>query len=78
MRLGIDDDLCFLIDGGHTGIALDHALAGGHLGGFIVGAVREANAVVTATAIFRVLFEPVAQLLCFFLQPFQLLGLALE
>ena len=39
MGLCIDDDLRFLIDCRHTGIALNHAFAGRHLGGFVVGEV---------------------------------------
>lgn len=77
MGLGIDDDLRFLIDGGHTGIALNYALAGGHFGGIIVAAIGLANAVFAATAIFRMFLEPVAQLLRFLLQPFQLFCFAL-
>ena len=35
--LGIDDDLMFAVDGGHTVITLNRALARCHLGRFIVG-----------------------------------------
>ena len=37
--LGTHDDLVFLADGGHPVIALDRALAGDHLAGFIIGDV---------------------------------------
>ena len=43
MGLGFDDDLVLGIDGGHTGIALDDAFAGGHLGAVVVGAVALAD-----------------------------------
>ena len=52
MGLCIDNDLRFLIDGRDTGITLYHAFAGGHFGGFIIGAIGEANAVLAAPAIF--------------------------
>ena len=35
-RLGIDDDLVFLVHRGHAVIALDRALAGGHLGALVI------------------------------------------
>jgi len=37
--LGIDDDLVFSVHRGHAVIALDCALAGGHLGTFVIGEV---------------------------------------
>ena len=37
--LGVDDDLVLLVHRGDPVIALDRALAGGHLGAFVIGDV---------------------------------------
>ena len=37
--LGIDNNLMFLVHRGHAVVALDRALAGGHLGAFVIGEV---------------------------------------
>jgi len=37
--LGINDNLVFLVHRGHAIVALDRALAGGHLGAFVIGDV---------------------------------------
>jgi len=37
--LGIDDDLVFLVHRGHSVIALNRALTGGHLAAFVIGDV---------------------------------------
>lgn len=42
--LRVDDDLRLGIDCRDTGVALDHAFAGGHLGRFVIGAVGQAHA----------------------------------
>jgi hypothetical protein len=44
-----------VINGGDAGIALDDALAGGHLGGFVVGAVALDHFAFGALAVLRVL-----------------------
>lgn len=62
MCLGVDDDLRLLVHGGDTGVALDHALAGGHLGRFVIGAVGQVDPSLGAFAILGVLVEPGAQL----------------
>ena len=37
--LGVDDDLMLPVHCGHAVIALERALAGGHLGAFVIGDV---------------------------------------
>lgn len=64
VRLRVDDDLVPGIDGRYAGVALDHALAGGHLGGVVVGAVAFADAAFTALPLFRVGLQPVPYLGC--------------
>ena len=74
MGLGIDDDLRLLIHGGDPGVTLDYALAGGHLGRLVVGAVGQIDPTLSAFAILGVVLEPGAQLAGIGLQPFQLAG----
>ncbi|MNZ89918.1 hypothetical protein D3C78_1088600 [compost metagenome] len=62
MGLGFDDDLRLLVHGSDTGVALDHPLAGGHLGRLVVGAVGQVDPPLGALAIFRVLAQPGPQL----------------
>ena len=58
MGLSLDDDLVPVIDGGDAHIALDDALAGGHLGRFVVCAVALHHFAFGALAVFRVGSEP--------------------
>src|SRR3989338_8442614 len=60
--LRFDDDLVTGINGGHAGIALDHAFAGGHLGGFVVSAVALADRAFAALPVFGVVSQPCAEL----------------
>ena len=62
MGLGVEDDLGLVIHGGDAGVALDHALAGGHLGRLVIGSVAEPGAALAALAICRVLGQPLADL----------------
>lgn len=65
MCLRVNEDLVCFIDGRKAGMALHDVFAYGHFGQVIVGAIGQANAVL---AISRVIFEKVAQLLCFYLK----------
>ena len=70
MRLCLDDDLVFCIDGGNAGVALNHTLGGRHLGGFVVSAVAFANGTFAAFAIFGMGSQPVPELCGIGLQAF--------
>src|SRR5262249_918413 len=52
------DDLLLLVDHRHAGVPLDHALAGGHLGRLVVGAIRLPNSATHASPVFRMGLEP--------------------
>jgi hypothetical protein len=71
VSLRFHDDLMLLIDRSHPGVALDHALAGGHLGRVVVGAVALAHLAVGPFALLGVLVQPLAQLLGTLTQPLQ-------
>lgn len=62
VRLGVNDDLVFGVHCRHASVALDDALAGRHLGRFVVGAVTLADSAFAAFAVFRVGGEPLSQL----------------
>ena len=55
MGLGVHDDLMFLIDHSHPVVALDHPVAGRHLGALGIGDVT-LTLVTTGTHVFRVGF----------------------
>ena len=56
MGLDVHDDLMFLIDHGHPVVALDHPMAGRHLGALGIGDVA-LTLLTTGTHVFRVGFE---------------------
>ena len=63
MRLRLDDDLMFRIDGGDTRVALDDAFVGRHLRALVVRAIAFAQAAGGAVPIRRMRREPLTQLL---------------
>ena len=71
VRLRVDDDLVLRIHRCDAGIALDDALRSGHLGGFVVGAVGQPHTAFGPFAVFRMLLQPVAQVLGVLLQAFE-------
>ena len=62
MRLRLHDDLMPGIDRGHPGVALDHALVGGHLRALVVGAIALPDPARRSAPVRGVGCEPAAQL----------------
>ena len=60
MRLGCDDDLVTTVDGGHAGITLNDAFAGGHLGAIGIGAIALADRALAALAVVGMVGQPLA------------------
>jgi hypothetical protein len=74
MCLCLDDDLVPCINCSHAGVALYHAFAGGHLRGFVVGAVALADGAFATFAVFGMISEPCSKLYCIGLQAGDALG----
>ena len=62
MRLCLNDDLVFGIDGGQPAVALNDTFASGHLGRLVVGEVAFNDGTLGTSALDRVGCEPVAHL----------------
>ena len=74
VRLGANDDLVLAVDRRHPGIALDHPLAGGHLGALVVGAVALADRAPHPSALPGVIGKPAAKLRRIALEALDALG----
>jgi len=77
VRLRRDDDLMFLIDCGHCGIALYHSFVRGHLGRLVIRTIALSHAVPRSAAILWMVLEPAFNLLSLTREPLELTRFAL-